>query len=167
MLERQIARSELIRCALCKDAPCTAACGKLDPARILRSLWFDAEKAAAANFPAVNPCAACAAPCEASCIRAHQVPIRSLLTRVHGEVKPNLAVALPERRVHPARRQVGVGLQRHADGGRCPCPCQCLSSLYPKNADFASRASTVTPLLLLRAELVALCSATTTVLPLM
>lgn len=96
MLERQIARSELIRCALCKDAPCTAACGKLDPARILRSLWFDAEKTAAANFPAVNPCVACAAPCEDACIRAHQVPIRSLLTRVHDEVKPNLAIALPK-----------------------------------------------------------------------
>ena len=44
MFEKCITRSELLRCALCKDAPCTAACGTLDPARILRSLWFDDEK---------------------------------------------------------------------------------------------------------------------------
>ena len=96
MFQKHITRSELLRCALCKDAPCTAACGALDPARILRCLWFDDEKAAAARFPNENPCAACAAPCEDACVRAHQVPIRSLLTRVHEEVKPQLEIDLPE-----------------------------------------------------------------------
>ena len=96
MFERNITRSELLRCALCKEAPCTAACETLDPARILRSLWFDDEKTAAARFPDKNPCAVCAAPCEEACVRAHQVPIRRLLTRVHGEVKPQLEVSLPE-----------------------------------------------------------------------
>ena len=96
MFEKCITRSELLRCALCKDAPCTAACGTLDPARILRSLWFDDEKIAAASFPDNNPCAVCAAPCEEACVRAHQVPIRCLLTRVHGEVKPQLEISLPE-----------------------------------------------------------------------
>ena len=96
MLERKITRSEFLQCALCKDAPCTAACGALDPARILRRLWFANEKMAAAGFPDVNPCADCDAPCESACVRAHQVPIRSLLTRVHDEVKPQLEITLPE-----------------------------------------------------------------------
>ena len=96
MFERCITRSDLLQCALCKDAPCTVACGKLDPARILRQLWFDNEKTAAASFPDDNPCAACAAPCENACVRAHQVQIRTLLTRVHEEVKPHLEIALPE-----------------------------------------------------------------------
>ena len=37
LLERMIRRSDMIRCALCSDAPCTAACGSCDPAGILRS----------------------------------------------------------------------------------------------------------------------------------
>ena len=96
MFQKHITRSELLRCTLCKDAPCTAACGALDPARILRRLWFDDEKTAAAGFPDTNPCAACAAPCEDACVRAHQVPIRTLFTRVHEEVKPHLEIGLPE-----------------------------------------------------------------------
>ena len=96
MFQKHITRSELLRCTLCKDAPCTDACGVLDPARMLRRLWFDDEKTAAATFPDENPCAACAAPCEDDCVRAHQVPIRALLTRVHAEVKPHLEIALPE-----------------------------------------------------------------------
>ena len=57
--ERQIPRSDMLRCALCLDAPCTQSCGKLDPAGLLRSLWFDNEKAAAALFPQEKPCADC------------------------------------------------------------------------------------------------------------
>ena len=96
MFERRITRSELLRCVMCMDAPCTEACGTLDPARILRHLWFDNEKTAAAGFPNENPCAACAAPCEDACVRAHQVPISNLLTRLHEEVQPRLEIALPE-----------------------------------------------------------------------
>ena len=96
MFQKHITRSELLRCTLCKDAPCTAACGALDPARILRRLWFDDEKTAAACFPDANPCAACAAPCEDACVRPHQVPIQALFTRVHEEVKPHLEIGLPE-----------------------------------------------------------------------
>ena len=51
MFERHITRSELLHCALCKDAPCTAACEALDPARILCCLWFDDEKTAAVKKP--------------------------------------------------------------------------------------------------------------------
>ena len=34
--------------ALCEDAPCTKACGKLDCAALLRGIRFDNEAAAAA-----------------------------------------------------------------------------------------------------------------------
>ena len=94
--ERQILRSDMLRCALCLDAPCTQSCGKLDPAGLLRSLWFDNEKAAAARFPQENPCADCPAPCEEACVRPGEVPIRSLMGRLHGEVKPHLELPLPE-----------------------------------------------------------------------
>ena len=40
--EKAIRRADMIRCALCEDAPCSAACGKLDAAGLLRSIWFDA-----------------------------------------------------------------------------------------------------------------------------
>ena len=79
MFERKLYRSDMLRCALCADAPCTSACGKLDAASLLRSVWFDDEKAAASRFPAENPCVGCDAPCEAACVRAHEVPIRKLL----------------------------------------------------------------------------------------
>ena len=64
MLKRELYRSDMLRCALCADAPCTKACGKLDCAALLRSVWFDDEKAAAARLPEENPCAHCSAPCE-------------------------------------------------------------------------------------------------------
>jgi dihydropyrimidine dehydrogenase (NAD+) subunit PreA len=63
---------------------------------MLRSIWFDDEKAAASRFPEKNPCAFCPASCETVCVRAHEVPIRKLMTRLHDEVKPNLEAELPE-----------------------------------------------------------------------
>ena len=90
MFERKLFRGEMLKCALCGDAPCTAACGRLDPAALLRSIWFDNEKSAAAALPAEDLCAACPAPCEAACVRPGEVPIRTLLTRLRGEVKPEL-----------------------------------------------------------------------------
>lgn len=111
MFERHITRSELLRCALCKDAPCTAACEALDPARILCCLWFDDEKTAAAGFPEHIPCAACPAPCEDACVRAHQVPIRRLLTRLHAEVKPQLEIGVPEDEDRLRTELCGVPLE--------------------------------------------------------
>ena len=95
MFERILLRSDMIRCALCQDAPCTAACGKLDIASLLRSIWFDNEKAAASRFPEANPCPDCPAPCETACVRPGEVPIRALMTRLHGEVKPALELPAP------------------------------------------------------------------------
>ena len=75
LFEKIIDRSDMLGCALCLDAPCSKACEKLDPARLLRSVWFDNEKIAAAHFPEKNPCVFCEAPCESACVRPHQVPI--------------------------------------------------------------------------------------------
>ena len=96
MFEKKIFRSDMIRCALCTDAPCTDACGKLDAAALLRSIWFDNEKGAASRLSAKFPCAACAAPCEAACVRAGEVPIRKLVTRLYDEVRPQLEIKAPE-----------------------------------------------------------------------
>jgi len=94
-LERVIQRTDMLRCALCADAPCSAACRAIDPAALLRSIWFDNEKVAALRFPGSNPCLVCDAPCEAACVRKHEVPIRALMTRLHEEVRPGIEVALP------------------------------------------------------------------------
>ena len=96
MFERKLYRSDMLRCVLCQDAPCSAACEKLDAAALLRSVWFDDEKAAASRLPAELPCADCPAPCESACVRPGEVPIRTLLTRLHREVKPALEPELPE-----------------------------------------------------------------------
>ena len=53
LFERNIQRSDMIRCALCENAPCSAACPKMEAAGLLRSIWFDDEKVAAARLPEV------------------------------------------------------------------------------------------------------------------
>ena len=95
IFDRQIRRFEMIRCALCYDARCSKSCEKMDPADLLRSIWFDNEKTAAGRFMEENPCEDCSAPCEAECVHSHEVPIRLLMTRLHDDIKPNLEVSLP------------------------------------------------------------------------
>ena len=111
MFERTLYRPDMIRCALCLDAPCSRACGKLDVASMLRSIWFDDEKAAASRFPEKNPCIGCPAPCEAACLRAHEVPVKSLMTRLHDEVKPTLEIPVPDREDRLRTSICGVELE--------------------------------------------------------
>ena len=111
MFQRKLFRSDMLRCALCAEAPCEAACGKLDCAQMLRSIWFDDEKAAASRFPETGPCLDCSAPCEAACVRAHEVPIRRLMTRLHDEVKPELEIRLPEDENRLRTELCGVPLE--------------------------------------------------------
>ena len=96
MLQRALYRSDMLKCALCLDAPCDAACGKIAPAGLLRGIWFDNDKAAALRLPPENPCAGCDAPCEAACVRPGQVPVRTLVSRLYDEALPEAEVAMPE-----------------------------------------------------------------------
>lgn len=88
MVVKKIHRSDMIKCVLCSDAPCTAACGKIDPARLLRSIWFDNESCAAASLPSPCPCSECDASCQKACVRPGEVPIKELIRRLNDEVRP-------------------------------------------------------------------------------
>ena len=96
MFDRKLHRTDMLRCTLCQNAPCSSVCKKIDCASMLRSIWLENEKTAASRLPAENPCVGCPAPCEAACVRAHEVPIRELITRLHDEVKPELELSPPE-----------------------------------------------------------------------
>ena len=89
-------RSDMIRCALCGNAPCACACPSFDPSAILRSIWFRNEAPAAAALPDTLPCMTCNAPCEAACVRAGEVPIRKLMIRLKEEVLPDNEGPIPQ-----------------------------------------------------------------------
>ena len=93
--EPMIRRLDMIHCTLCGNAPCDAACDKLDPAGLLRSIWLRNEQGAVSRLPPDNPCIECAAPCERACVRPGQVPIRHLVNRLYQEVKPEVETAVP------------------------------------------------------------------------
>ena len=95
MFEKKLYRSDMLGCVLCHDAPCRKACGKINISAMLRSIWFDNEKTAAAYMPAEDFCTGCWAPCETACVRTGQVPIRELMMRLHNEVKPALECPPP------------------------------------------------------------------------
>ena len=111
MFGKKIYRSDMIKCALCYNAPCSGACGKIDPARLLRGIWFENEKTAAAVMPEINPCVECPAPCEAACVRPHEVPIRKLMLRLSEEVKPALEVTVPQDEERLRTQLCGIPLE--------------------------------------------------------
>ena len=94
--EPSITRSDMIRCALCADAPCEHVCEKVQPAGLLRSIWFHNEQTAAQKLPDQNPCLLCSAPCERACVRAGEVPVRDLVNRLYYQVKPECETLIPE-----------------------------------------------------------------------
>lgn len=91
-----VKRTDMIACALCEDAPCSAACEFMDPGNELRSIWFDNEDVAALKLPEGNPCAGCNAPCEKACVRAGKVPVKQIMTRLYDEVREKAEIAIPE-----------------------------------------------------------------------
>ena len=47
--------SQISRCLICHDAPCTKVCPRVDPARILRAIRFENDLGAA-MFPTICAC---------------------------------------------------------------------------------------------------------------
>lgn len=99
--ERAIKRSDMIKCVLCSDAPCSSACPyAADPGKKLRSIWFDNEKGAAASLTGIFPCADCDAPCEKACVRPGEVPVKKLMIRlrdISSRSEPSISVSDEER----------------------------------------------------------------------
>ena len=93
--EPGINRADMIRCALCGEAPCDTACDKVAPAALLRNIWFRNEQTAAQRLPEENPCLVCPAPCENACVRPGEVPIRDLVNRLYYQVKPECETPVP------------------------------------------------------------------------
>ena len=95
-IKQRITRADMIRCALCGQAPCDAACGKsVGPSGLLRRIWFENEQRAALDLPAENPCLHCGAPCETACVRPGEVPIRDLVNRLYYQVLPETETPVP------------------------------------------------------------------------
>lgn len=68
--QKFLSRSDMLGCVLCQNPPCSAACPKkIDCGNLLRSIWFENEEYASMSLPETNPCKACEAPCENSCIK--------------------------------------------------------------------------------------------------
>ena len=74
-----LSRSDMISCLLCLDPPCSEACPKGDPAKMLKNVWFDNQDIAAMSLPCINPCVKCDAPCEKACISKRNVQIKNIL----------------------------------------------------------------------------------------
>ena len=95
--ESIIKRSDMIRCAICKDAPCDKVCRHLKPSDLLRSIWFKNEQGAVSRLPEDNPCLVeCEAPCVGACVRAGEVPVWGIINRLYYEVMPETETAVPE-----------------------------------------------------------------------
>ena len=131
MFERKLYRTDMLKCALCYEAPCSKACAKTDPAALLRSIWFGNEKGAASRLPEQNPCLCCDRPCEAVCVRRGEVPIRSLLMRLYDEVRPDLEIEAPETEERLYTDLCGIALEN---------PFLLSSSVVASSYDMCARA---------------------------
>ena len=81
--------SEVNRCILCLDAPCTKFCDKkIEPDKIIRSLYFENEYGVV-DYLKSYPCENCSAPCEKNCVLNkydNPIKIKSIIT-VANDIK--------------------------------------------------------------------------------
>ena len=126
-----IRRNEMIKCALCHDAPCDKVCPSLKPSDLLRSIWFENEQGAVSILPDANPCAACRGMCEESCVRPGEVKIRDLIGKLYDQVKPETETEMPEDEKRLACDLCGVPLEN---------PFLLSSSVVASNYDMCARA---------------------------
>ena len=70
-------------CLLCHNARCTEACGVIDPAGIIRSLYFDNEAGAVNRLRGISPCTECDGRCEKVC--PVNVNIREIISNLKSE----------------------------------------------------------------------------------
>ena len=91
-----IKRSDMISCMLCKDAPCSNACEKFNPADALRSVWFGNQDVASLKIPKDNPCLNCQGPCENACVAKEKVKIKNIMTTLSEKVRPAAEIDLPQ-----------------------------------------------------------------------
>ncbi len=96
LIKSVIKRSDMIKCALCKDAPCSSACTAMDPAGALLGIWFDNQDVAAMRLPDKNACAKCDAPCEKACVNSGNVPIRQLMNALYEKARPQAEIPVPD-----------------------------------------------------------------------
>ena len=96
LIKSVIKRSDMIKCALCKDAPCSSACTAMDPAGALLGIWFDNQDVAAMRLPDKNACANCDAPCEKACVNSGNVPIRQLMNALYEKARPQAEIPVPD-----------------------------------------------------------------------
>jgi dihydropyrimidine dehydrogenase (NAD+) subunit PreA len=68
----------------------------MDPAALLRSIWFQNEQGAAQRVPEENPCLTCSARCENVCVREGEVPIREIMNRLYYQIKQECETPIPE-----------------------------------------------------------------------
>ncbi len=130
-VNRFITRTDMVNCALCEYPPCSQACEAIRPGELLRSIWFQNEQTAAQRLPKENPCLTCGAPCEASCVRAGNVPVRDLINRLFYQVRPECETALPENEDRLKCDFCGIPLEN---------PFLLSSSVVASNYDMCARA---------------------------
>ena len=111
LMKRMTKRSDMIACQLCKDAPCSEACPRMDPAGALFHIWFDNEDVAALKLPERYLCAGCEAPCEKACVKPGEVPIKKLMGVLIEEVRLKAEIPLPEEEKRLACDLCGIPLE--------------------------------------------------------
>ena len=126
-----IRRKDMISCALCDNAPCSAACPYLDPAAALRNIWFDNEDIAALSLPRENPCISCNAECERACVKPGMVEIKTLISCLYDEVRDRAEIPIPAE---------GSRLTTDICGTELENPFLLSSSVVGSNYDMCERA---------------------------